>query len=335
MMAKRTLAFLAAVALIVAAILIRQQLDSPAETAGSAGSGNDNGGNADQRLTAVCSTELEPACAAADLDIAAVEDPQVTADRISVEGGRLGASVWIVSDPWPEIVAEARTAAGLDAGPAGAESTVVATTGLAVVARQDRIDALTANCGGPVDLRCIGDRAGAPWSTIGGQAGWGSLTIGIDDTATTAGLVTLGAFGVAWFGGTQFASNDIDLDDDFAAWFDRLANAVPGSGPGGTTFLDRFLNIPATASMVTALSGPAAKRVEASRSADQLTVLPVTPPVAVRAQVIGTSGDRSRVDAGKLRRALADLGWEAGSAGAASGLPRAGVLSALASRWTA
>ena len=54
--------------------------------------------------------------------------------------------------------------------------------------------ALGAACGGPpeaISWKCIGERAGARWESLGGQSAWGNLMIQLLKATSLVSLITL------------------------------------------------------------------------------------------------------------------------------------------------
>ena len=204
-------------------------------------------------------------------------------------------------------------------------SPVIARTALAFVTRRDRAQALAGSCAGVANWACITTKAGDPWSSLGGQAGWGQLTIGLDNIATSSGLMGVAAATVAHFGRSDLATNDFDDDETFGSVLTRLASSAPTSTAGGNTPLERYLRIPATAASVIEIDAVARPAVAASRDVASIERgLPTTLAVA------------DLVIAGPTAANINSAGWstpDTADLAAPSGLPPAGVLVALTTRW--
>ena len=92
----------------------------------------------------------------------------------------------------------------------------------------DRLDAITASCeDGALTWKCVGDVAGKPWSTIGGEDTWGAVKPGFADPLTDGiGALVLAQGAVSFFGTTDLSSDQFN-EDDFQRWIRQLATAVP------------------------------------------------------------------------------------------------------------
>lgn len=333
-MAARLLALLAAVAMVAGALVVRGRLDKDEEAAATT-------------LRLVCATELEPVCDAVAekdgrvrVDVEAAAD---TAERLTDLGPGQAADFdgWLVTAPWPAIVDEARQrqaqAAVLHAGRVLARSPVV----LAV--RSDRKAALDTACGGMVGWRCLGEKAGAKWSDVGGEDGWGSVKPGHAPVSGAAGLTVVGAATRAWFGGRADLSS-ADLDEAaFRSWLTRLERSIPRSDASPfATMLAR----PSAFDAVGALEQEAVPLLASAREPKPVLLYPE--PVATADVVLATRPGRpGRLLAGVVsgpvgRTALVSGGWRVGGAppgGAAAvpvtpadNLPEPGLLDALRAR---
>jgi hypothetical protein len=78
-----------------------------------------------------------------------------------------------------------------EAGSLPAEAQPFARTPIAIAIWHERAPALTGSCGA-IDVECLVQNAGRPWSELGGSASWGSLGLGLADA--TAGQVDLEAW---------------------------------------------------------------------------------------------------------------------------------------------
>ncbi|MGQ0802593.1 MAG: hypothetical protein ACT4PI_01830 [Actinomycetota bacterium] len=218
-------AIVAAVAMVVAAVVIRNNIDDARNTDGDA--------------QLVCATELEEACTQLDdavggLDVT-IEPAGVTALRLSAlpdsEVDDPGLDGWLVPDPWPAIVADTRARAQL--APVLEDSTTpLARTPLVIVALQDRARVLEEGpCAGTIDWRCLGDVGGEAWEDLNGPATWNRVKVVQPNPMTSAtGLVLLAQAASEFFGRIDYALNDLQ-QDDFVAWLERLTDtgAAPDS----------------------------------------------------------------------------------------------------------
>ena len=326
MTVRRLLALLIAVGLVVAAVLIRRAMDDD-------GRSDDGGARSAGATTAVCATELVSVCRTAGFGTVTPEAPGTTTDRLA-RGEALGADVWVVTEPWPAMVPVVADAAGR-AATTSEVSRPVATTALSLVGWGERLDLLERACAGTVTWRCIGDHAGRPWTEVGGAAGWGTITVGVDPVSTTSGLLTVGGATRGYFASAEppvddVATNDLDTDEGFGDWLAGLARASLVRGPGSGTVLDRFVRAPSGASMVTALGADADRLLATAARADRFLL--VTPEPAVTTSVV-VWGARSGELLEPLRTALARAGWDAPAASGAAGLPKPGVMVQLRGRW--
>jgi hypothetical protein len=333
---KALAALAAAAALIVAAILARDAIDDGGDSAGGAAAG--------RSTTVVCPTELADACASLEDDVTVrVEPASVTADRLTTaaDADEADTDVWLAPAPWVEVVADARERAG-DPALVGEPSDAIGRSPVVLVMWNDRAAALEAGaCGGPVQWRCLGDAADRPWDSVGGQGAWGRVNVGLSGSGTANGLVVLGGAAAGYFGGADYAAND--LDGGLSGWLGALGAHADATA---TDVVNEMLTRgPGQFSAVGALEA------DAARAADRADVRVVYPaPVATADLVAVPIGDAERAAgdiAGNddLRRALAGAGWrvdgEAAVAGVDDGLdlpaddslPGGGVLGALLARW--
>jgi hypothetical protein len=346
---KRLLALVAAALMIGGAVLVRGWLDDGGGSAGDDDPDDDRGDVAvlacDPSLETVC---LELASDRDDLDVV-IEDAADTRARLEPGSARpdeVGIDGWITIAPEPEIVAEQRERAGLPAI-LGEPSAPLARSPLVMVGWNERVDVLIGACG-QLDWRCVGDRAGAPWESIDGDAGWGRVEPGIDDIERDATALAVGGQAAASFFETaDFASNDFELDG-FRSWWEDLFDAIPNFPATRSTVLAQMLAAgPASYDVVGATEAHALPTVNASREKDRVTVSypsPVTTADVVIAPVVDTRGAdviEALATDEDLAAALAADGWRVDgydlpsgadpdlTLPADTGLPRPGVLEAL------
>jgi len=334
-MAARALAVLGAVAMVAGALFVRSNLD-------------DDGKRASTTLRLVCATEMEAVCDALEEQAGSrvetrLEAATVTADRLSglAPGLEPPLDGWLVTAPWPAIVAETRSRAGQ--APFLVPGDVLARSPAVLAVKADRQPVLQAQCNGPPDWKCLGDVAGRPWSDLpGGSAQWGPVKPGHPPVPTAAGLTVLGGATVAYFGGTT----DLSLTElegaAFQSWLRRVEQAVPERpiSPFAT-----MLQRPSAFDAVGALEAEAGPALRTARVPKPVLLYPS--PVATADVVLATTDDRTGellaelVSGANGRRALARSGWRvegerpvAGIRGEialprTSNLPEPGVLQAL------
>src|SRR4051812_45423008 len=170
MAARRLVAVLVAVALIVIAVVIRNGMDN--------GDGESGGGGAGTPKL-VCTPELERFCSGLvpDVDLT-VEEPGVTAARLEKAGNDLGIDGWLTPGPWAEIAVAGRRDLGKVPGLAIGKPLARSQIGLA--AWPDRYSVLIKSCANAqISWKCVGDVAGkGTWANAGGPPEWGQIKIG-------------------------------------------------------------------------------------------------------------------------------------------------------------
>jgi hypothetical protein len=340
----RFLAFMAAVAMVVGAVVIRARIDDrPALGSGA-------------RQTLVCATELADVCTTlARQDTAVdvtVEPAGVTASRLkSVDDQKLTLDAWLVPQPWPAIVDEARQRAALP--PLfETKSKTLARSPLVLVTWKDRGQALARKCGRPIEPKCVGDAAGfVDWTKLGGDSTWGLFKpFHADPNREASGLLAAAAETIAFHGAAPVSAADLD-EDAFLAWLHGLAQAMPNGLPesGATAVQELLTKGPAAFDVVAALEAEAGPAVASSSQRDRLQV--IYPSPSVTADVIlarragghvGRIADFVEGDGG--RKVLTATGWRVagappiigvarGALPAGNGLPTAGLLDALGRKW--
>jgi hypothetical protein len=340
---KRVLAIVGAIAMIVAAVLIRGVLTS--DGGGGGGGSSASGGGGTHLL---CATELEAVCdalAAKDHSITIqVEDAGTTAARLGdpafdPTGHDQPFDGWLTLKPWPELVG-IRLDQGDDPAVLGDESPVLATTKLAMVGPRDRITMLQTACGSAQQLgwKCLGGIAGDSWVSQGGDSSQGSVQVGHDDpTVSATGLLILDQAASDYFGKTNFASNDFDADPGFRDWLHQLENADPGLPPAvAAQPVIKQLELFPTASWDAVGTLDPQARASKARTAADLTVLYPSPMIRAEAVFAPIRGHQDVVTQHDLTSALADAGWTAGVAPHGTpASPPAGVSEALLAEWKA
>lgn len=220
--AKRALAVIAAAGLIVAAVVIRNEViaDDTEST------------DAQDATTLVCVTELRAICEAVAgeldgvtlrvADAAATTETWATADEAPRE-------VWLTVAPFPDLVTSQRTQLRRPSLEIGVEQ--LAASALVVAVPNPKAAALTGECGEPLGWRCIGELAGSRWADIEGPAGPAVVKPAFAPLDTAVGQL-----GVAQAIGGYFGAAPVDATDPgLITWARRLAGAVnAGALSGGT-----------------------------------------------------------------------------------------------------
>jgi hypothetical protein len=339
---KRAVAVLVAVGLVAGAVLVRRAL-------------TDDGASAGKDLELVCGSELAAACsgfAGADGIRVVVEDEAVTAGRL-VEGELvLDRAVWLAAAPWPAMAAAGADSQGVEL-PDLAGSTVLGESPAVIVARTDRMEAITAACGTPT-WACIGEQAGGPWTALGGETAWGRVEVALPDAGTGAGAVAINQGVASRIGRTDFAINDLDDEPADAAWFDRLASESSANQRDDLTPLQQFLRVPGSLGVVGSLGAEADTELTGVSNAEAFETVVPEPSSTAQVRLWAADPDAladaiERLDPARLSTLLSDSGWEATGAATSTGpgtmvsddrgpypdagLPNAGVMSAVITRW--
>ena len=316
--------------MVAVALLVRSLLD---------GDGGDDGGsgpNEEQAVTLLCADELAEVCAALEdegLAEVTIEPVGVTVDRLGAVDGELEADAWLTLDPFPQQVNDRRLFATGNAL-FGEPLSTGASTGLALVAQDDRGAALEADCA-EVGWACVGDAAGEPWADHEGEAAWGPVKPGYDAPDTSAtGLLVLAQAMADHLGDPDFAGQDID-----ERWLGDLEDAVP-TRTTGSALLRLAQQGGAAFGAVGALETEA-EAVGGTAQGEDLSIFypaPMFRASAVLAPGQGADDDvldalTDLLDDDAMTDALTDAGWEQGVDG--TPLPSAGVLDALRSAWEA
>ncbi len=266
-----------------------------------------------------------------------VESAGTTADRLRRLDGDPEVDGWLVADPWPALVDEARRFGSLapifdaSAGPPLARSPLV------VVAWKERAEALAPTCpDAKVGWTCLGEAAGRPWTERNGRPEWGDVKVGHADASDDGtGLLVLGQATVTWFGRTDLSTFDLD-DEGFQRWFSGLERPM---APSRTSPLDRMLQIGRAAYDFVATTEADAAKVDTAASRAALTkIYPSSMATAdvVLAVTPGGRGERLRdIATERAAEALTQSGWKAPNAPGlppGNGLPSPGLLDALRAR---
>ncbi len=358
---KRLLAALAAVVMVLLAVLLRGLTGSDDDGEardGATGSGGD--------LVIICGPELLVACndLADDTDGVRVrEEPEhVTAQRIADGGLGLDANtLWLAAGDWPAIVASDDTT-GAQRLEELASSRVLARSPAVIVGRGERMEAASQGCG-TLDWSCLGDAAGDTWTGLGGEPAWGEVKVGLPDVDTGSGMVTVNQAVASRVGGSDFASNDLDVPE-VDLWFEHLGGESSNSARSGGSLepLAELIRVQGSLSMAGALEADAVRELGPVASASAFTVVAPEPVATADVRLWGSddavvAASIRRIGAERITDALGNAGWRIpdadGSApappGAASidaemasldttlpedpGLPDPGVVFTVNDRW--
>ena len=306
-MAKRVLAAVGAVALVLAALAVR--------SAWSSDDGPGGGRDEDGAPVLICDPDLADACGELDGVVVQVRDSAEASDAI-VAGELEEGQAWVTTSAWTEL-----TASRLDtSGRALGEVERLATSEVVVATIATRAPVLADACADMALWRCLGDAAGRPWTDIGGLDAWGAVEVGLPDADTATGLPVLASVTVGHFGGSDFAANDFT---GFDAWLARLAEP---SGTGDRDLLTTLVRVRGTYDAGGVLLHEAAPRIE-------VVVLDAQPSVPAEVVLAGLDGERfPSGSAEQLRAALVAEGWSE-AAGPPAPLLGRGVMGALHALW--
>ena len=317
MAAKRVIAVLAAALLVIGAVFVRRTIDDSDDGDTTDPSGGD--------VTVVCIEDLADVCRLIDSGGIDIVIQSLTQTLAAVAAGQ-GPDAWITFAPLERLAVDETGVEAFE------DPTALASTRLVVVSRAERDAVLVAACGGAVTWNCIGENAGQPWSSLGGDATWGDLAPGHDNpTERGAGLLTMGNAAASYFGSTTFNAVDIDADPGFIGWFSRLERAVPAFVFAADSALDplatgRAVDLVGTTDAELAGLGAAPP--------DRFTVAYPEPVARADAVLVNSTAGGAPIRlADELRQALlATPGWIA-TPGDPNGLPSAGVLRTLLDLW--
>ncbi len=331
--------------MVVGAIVVRNRIDD------SPGLGTSG-----ERRSLICATELATVCtvlASEDESIDAVVEPAgVTASRLkSADADKETLDAWLVPQPWPTIVDEARQRAALR--PIFEPKTkVLARSPLVLLTSRERGAVLSRKCGRPIEPKCVGDAAGiANWEALGGDKNWGPFKpFHADPNREASGLIAAAAETLAYHGSAEVSALDLE-EDAFLKWLHDLAQSMPNvPARSGATAVQELLTIGAAAfDVVAALEAEAGPAVVSSSTRDKLQVIYPSPVLTADVVLARREGGRANriadfVEDDRGKKVLASGGWRVdgiapvpGVAKAplppTNGLPSAGLLEALGLRW--
>lgn len=326
--AKRVVALLAAVGLVVGAVFVRRAMDDTAnDGSGSTTATTGTGGSTDDRPTLLCSTELAAACRTLSGVKLTIEDPGVSAKKIGLHDGGLGYDAWLVAKPWADIVDLRR--ARNTYSPLPSRTPVLAHGAALAVVDTARNTAVSGVGGQPACdpagriVDCALAHPGEQWGAVGGQAAWGTIKVGLPDpTRTTVGMSVLAQTAVDWVHrpGTDPAAvtalADLVDDPDFADHLHALKAAVPSDAATAADPVRQLLTVPQSYSVAFGADQATRRQVSGSATPSRWTMASFGPSIDIVA--VGTLPvARSRVVS-----ALQAAGWKAPpAAGRSDGLP--------------
>jgi len=299
---KRALAVISAVAMIGLSLFVRGRIDDK-------GSGSSTSSSS-SALTIACIPELATECQviASDKVKVTIEDATTTLPKLDQYDG------WLTLDPWPAIAQVQQQSNG------GGTPINLGSSILQVAVVKDRAAALTATCGGTITWKCLGERRGQQWSSLGGDASWGPLKVGLPPKQSATGLLLYADAIASYFGRVDYGTNDFDAE--FIAWQSNLRGAFGEPAP-----FDTFVaQLPAAYTAVGATSAQTLTRVGAK--ADRISLVDATARAVVVLAPMNGRDLKTLAKSSALQQALQADGWS-GDPNAPSGLPAAGVLLAL------
>jgi len=301
---KSAIAAVVAIAMIAGSLWIRSRIDDSSSESGDSG---------DSKVVIACVPELADACGklASDNVEIRIEDAATTAKS------REGIDGWVTLDPWPTI-------AGLTQTPER-----VASSPLVVAAVAERAAVLESHCGGTIDWRCLGDSIDVDWASIGGRPEWGKVKVGLPSMSSASGLLLAGNAASGYFGRPDIATNDFNADDGFGPWFAKVKRSQQASDP----FLPFIQQFPASFSAVGTIeakeqAGVGTRAVKVIKPDPQGSAVAVVVPVNPKAD----GRVRNLAKSSALRNELRAEGWSVDAVPDTTGLPDAGVLTALSTR---
>jgi hypothetical protein len=305
---RRALAVLGAIGMVVAAVLIRQTIDS-----------DESAGPAEGPAVVMCAQDLADTCAALGDGIevrtaAAADTAEALADGTLPDD--VGA--WITTSSWLEVLAERSPGVLGDARALATAPTVVATA-------PGRYEAISDLCASRDIWACLGDAAGTDWADLGdgSHAEWRELKVGLTDPDSAVGLSGLASASAGFFGTTGFAVNDPAFAE-FEAWLANLAAPSAAGDPDPALTLATRPGTYSAAGSVAAIAS-----VFESRGVEQ-----IPPDVDVAATIVVVAiGDRSLPDTTPARDSLLDTGWLHADDADLSPTLKPGVMAALHTLW--
>ena len=311
---RRVLAVFGAVAMVTAAVVIRQALD------GDDGGGG-GGGGGDTVL--VCAEDLRDACNALgdgiEVRVQAAADTAAAIDDGTLEDD---VDAWITTTAWIEVLASRAPDALTE------DVRALATSPSVVATAPNRFEAIESLCSGGDVWACLGGNAGRDWGDLGdgSHPEWRELKIGLTDPDSAVGLSGLASASAGFFGNTTFAANEPTFGE-FEGWLTTLAEPSAGGDPDPARTL-------ATRPGTYSAAGTAAAVAERF---DGRGVQVIEPRVAVSATIaiVRLDGGDDLPDTAGVRDALIGTGWSRASEDDLAPTLKPGVMAALHTLWRA
>lgn len=303
---RRALALIVAIGMVVGAVFVRRAIDDDPNA--SAGTSRDQSSATGRVL---CASDLGDVCAG--VGDAIVEDPAVTVERLA-KGDPLGADAWIVATAWPQIALERAGRQGRTLS-VTVPATPIARTPLSFFLRSAAADSVRSRCGATLDWKCLLKNSA-------------SVRFDFDDPAASiAGLLAVIQQATAFYGSSDFGSNDFRL-------FDReLAQLKAGraTAPSGATVFERF-GLFSHADALAGLTSVGSQQLQRAQFKDKLVAAAAGPSVTADVVVV-TTANPSPVKNDDVRSAFTKAGWATSDLGALSVMPTPDVIIALQDLW--
>jgi len=329
---KAIAAIVGAVIMILIAVLIRGFLDSDQGSSIT----NQVSFNKDGADLIYCSTEISLVCDTYREDTNSqiiVESPGKTLERLSnANAQELEKTIWIVSEPWPEILNAERER--LSKNNVTSDSAVLGQSDLSLAIWEDRQEVLEQYClsagSKSIDFDCLSEASGKDWAELGGSNSWGKFKLGHRRSDEfTDGLLAITLFTQNYFDETKFASND--FDSQFRNWFSTLERSMTDFSPSAGSPIDEALLIgSASNDAVIVIDAEVRTKIELSRQKDGLKLVPLGSN-KVRVFAVTIAGAELDSVEKEIESIMKDQGWE--TPGEGISFPSAGVLSALIDQW--
>ena len=331
MTGQRVGALVVAIALVVGAFVVRRNVIEDDDDTAADDTAVDEP-ERDDATVLYCITELADVCEALgeardELDIV-VEDAGATLDRLAALERGEQASLWLTVDPYPAMADLSRPT-----DPLGFESRAVGASQLAVAFRSgDKAATIAAFCAADATAlwRCLGEHAGANWSTLGAASIAGTLRPSFGDVAGSAiGLTSFASAIAGYFGAADVDRTQFD-DTAFLTWLRRVSGVSLDGTQRGRTPLETLavresaLDAAATATFEINDLDATGERFDVNYAEPEMWIQAV---IATPAGVAAPDGLATEVAA-----ALAAAGWDSATA-AGSPVSSASTLLALRQLW--
>ncbi len=296
--------------MVAAALVLRGAID-----------GDDDGGDGvggDTKV--VCATDLLDACRALGDEV----DVELSASGAAIAASIADSSLpddidaLILTTAWIEVINSRNPDALGDVEALARTPTVVATA-------PGRSEAITELCEGEDVWSCLGGAAGEDWGDLGiGDPQWRELKVGLTNPDLATGLAVLASAAAGFFGGTEFAANDLP---ELESWLAVLAE------PSGDRDANPALTL-ATRPGTYSAAGSVAAVTDALDARGVETLDPDVPVVATVA-VVAVNGRDRLPNVGRARDALLDDGWSRATDDDLAPTLKPGVMAALHTLWRA